>query len=133
VPWALIAQTLGVAGIDVSAVDLRVFVSKITRDPDKYPQPKGSRRRKKIIRKPGSSRTGKPLVAKKQLGLFRNYYRSTQFAFAQRAQIEHVSRAPSMIVTDWSDAALTIANAGGNVIAERASTPACARAPTQAE
>jgi hypothetical protein len=61
VPWALIAQTLGVAGIDVSAVDLRVFVSKIIRDPDKYPQPKGTRRRKKMVRKPASS--GKPRVA----------------------------------------------------------------------
>jgi hypothetical protein len=63
VPWALIAQTLKVAGIDVSAVDLRVFVSKIIRDPDKYPQPKGTRRRKKMIRQSGSSRTKKRRVA----------------------------------------------------------------------
>jgi len=62
VPWALIAQTLKVAGIDVPAVDLRVFVSKIIRDPDKYPQPKGTRRRKKMIRKSGRSRTEKPRV-----------------------------------------------------------------------
>jgi hypothetical protein len=68
----------------------------------------------------------------KQLALFGNCCRSTQFAFAQRAQIEPVSLTPSMIVTDWSDAALTIANDGGNVIAERASAP-YARAPTQAE
>jgi hypothetical protein len=55
VPWALIAQTLGVAGIDVSAVDLRVFVSKLTRNTEKYPKPKGTRRRKKMVRKPTSS------------------------------------------------------------------------------
>jgi len=63
VPWALIAQTLGVAGIEVSAVDLRVFVSKIARDPDKYPQPKGTRRRKKSVRKPSSTRSVKRRVA----------------------------------------------------------------------
>lgn len=56
VPWSLIAQTLGVAGIEVTAVDLRVFVSKITRDPDKYPKPKGTRRRKKMVRKPANPR-----------------------------------------------------------------------------
>jgi hypothetical protein len=38
-----------------------------------------------------------------------------------------------MIVTDRSDAALTVANEDGNVGAERAAAPACARTPPQAE
>jgi hypothetical protein len=52
VPWPLIAQTLTEAGIDVSAADLRVFMSKIERDMKQYPQSGISHKpRKKVMRK----------------------------------------------------------------------------------
>jgi hypothetical protein len=38
-----------------------------------------------------------------------------------------------MIITDWSDASLTIANDDGNVAAERASAAACTRALSEAD
>ena len=52
VPWAMIAQTLAGAGIEVSAVDLRVFVSKLKRDEKKYPGAKFGRiTRKTVLRR----------------------------------------------------------------------------------
>ena len=54
-----------------------------------------------------------------------------EFAFAYRAEIELVRSGPPMIVTDWSDASLAVANDDGRVAAERALATAWARTPPQ--
>ncbi len=56
-----------------------------------------------------------------------------ELALAQRAQIESIRSAPPMIVTDWLDAALAVANDDGRIATERAFAAAGPRTPAQAD